>query len=356
MSSRTSPARTGIAEPMASASATAKPVIIFRLGSLGDTVVALPCFHAIARAFPDQPRLALTNVPVSSKAAALEIILSAGGFIQGAIDYPVGLRDPAGLWRLRARLRATGADTLVYLSPVRPAKAVRRDRLFFRLCGFTRIIGLPLTEDLRVNRIDRATQEVEPEAERLARNMAALGPIDLDDRANWDLRLTAAERAAGAAAIAPLGGRRFFAVNLGGKAAEKDWGDANWSALVQRLAAEIGDRGLVAVGAGEDFERSAAVLACWPGPTANLCGALSPRETAAALAQADFFVGHDSGPLHLAAAGNTPTAGLFGGYNRPRQWHPYGPGHEPVHEMDGMAAIGVERVHAAARKLIAERP
>jgi hypothetical protein len=36
-------------------------VVIYRLGTLGDTVVALPCFHLIARAFPNAAR---TSSPV----------------------------------------------------------------------------------------------------------------------------------------------------------------------------------------------------------------------------------------------------------------------------------------------------
>ena len=329
-------------------------IVIFRLGSLGDTVVALPCFHRIAQAFPDAERLVLTNVPVSSKAAALEVILTPSGLIHGAIAYPVGLRSLAGLWRLRGTLRATGARTLVYLSPVRPAAAIRRDRLFFRLCGFRRIIGLPLTEDVRVPRI-AVDGTVEPEAERLARTLSELGPIDLGDRSGWDLRLTAAERAAGAAAVAGLGeGRRLFAINLGGKAVEKDWGDANWRALLAALAPTLGDHALIAVGGAEDAERSAEVLAEWPGPVRNLCGALTPRGGAAALAHAAFLIGHDSGPLHLAAAMGTPTIGLFGGYNRPRQWHPYGPGHRPVHVMGGMTGIAVAAVRDAVLAVAAD--
>jgi len=332
-----------------------EPVVIFRLGSLGDTVVALPCFHAIMRAFPDRERLVLTNVPVSSKAAALEIILSAGGFIHGAIDYPVGLRSIGGLWRLFLRLRATKAKTLVYLSPVRSAKAISRDRLFFRICGFRRFIGVPYNEDLRVNRVDPTTQEVEPEAERLARNMAVLGPIDLEDAANWDLLLTSSERQAGSRSLEAVSGGRFIAINLGGKAIEKDWGDDNWRELIARLARSSNVPGLVAVGAQEDFARSATVLERWSGPVANLCGMLTPRETSAALAKACLFIGHDSGPLHLANASGTHTCGLFGDYNHPKQWHPYGDGDRSIHEMQGIRAIAVERVFETAMALLEEQ-
>src|SRR5262249_62394923 len=56
-------------------------ILIFRTGSLGDTIVALPCFHWIARSFPESRRIVLTNTPVSEKAAPLESILANTGLI-----------------------------------------------------------------------------------------------------------------------------------------------------------------------------------------------------------------------------------------------------------------------------------
>ena len=47
---------------------SAKRVLIYRLGSLGDTLVALPALHLVARAFPDAERRMLTNFPVKVKA------------------------------------------------------------------------------------------------------------------------------------------------------------------------------------------------------------------------------------------------------------------------------------------------
>ncbi len=331
---------------------TKPPVLVYRLGSLGDTVVALPCFHAIARAFPDQARLVLTNVPVSTKAAPLEIILRPGGLIDGVIDYPVGTRSPIVLWRLWRTIAATGADTLVYLAAPRGLASLRRDLAFFRLCGIRRIIGAPDSEDLQTNRA--GPDGIEPEAERLARTMAGLAPIDLTDPASWDMRFTPEERARADAMLAPLGQTGFIGINLGGKAAVKDWGDDNWRDLVTALGAAHGSLGLVAVGAAEEAERSAQVLACWPGVTVNLCGALSPRESGAVLGRAVTFVGHDSGPLHLAAAAGARVIGLFGNFNRPRQWHPYGADHRVLHDMRGVTAITVGDVVAVAQTMLAD--
>ncbi len=332
-------------------------IVIYRLGSLGDTIAALPCFHLIERSFPNAERLVLTNVPVSRKAAPLEVILREGGFIHGAIPYPVGLRSPVALARLAGRLRRLNASTLVFLAASKGSvAATKRDVAFFRVCGFRRIIGAPLSEELQFNRED-ASGVVERESARLARCMAALGTIDLTDRGLWDLRLTDDERAAGAAALGVLEREPFLAVNTGGKAAEKDWGEPRWAELLSAFSASRPGLGVVFVGAPDDSERASTLGAAWSGgPVVDLCGKLSPRESAAALAHAEVFIGHDSGPLHLADAVNTPAVGLFGDYNRPEMWHPSGDRTRVIHRMDGLDTIQVDDVLQLALDLSRRQP
>ena len=108
------------------------------------------------------------------------------------------------------------------------------------------------------------------------------------------------------------------------------------------------------LGSDSDEAPSQRLIAAWPGGSINLCGLLSPRESAAVLTRARFFVGHDSGPLHLAAAVNTPSVGLFGSNNPPRVWHPYGEAHLPIHDTRGVDHISVAQVHDTVLK-IAER-
>ena len=50
-------------------------ILIYRLGSLGDTVVALPCFRLIRSHYPEAEITVLTNIPVSGKAAPLKACL-----------------------------------------------------------------------------------------------------------------------------------------------------------------------------------------------------------------------------------------------------------------------------------------
>ncbi|ACK49956.1 glycosyl transferase family 9 [Methylocella silvestris BL2] len=333
------------------ASKARRRILIYRIGSLGDTVVALPCFHKLAEAFPDAERYVLTNVPVSKKAAALELILGGSGLIHGVVDYPIKTRSIREMWKLSRRLKALEATTLVYLTPRLNRLLVIRDILFFRFSGIKRIIGAPLAPDVQIL-IHDAEGFGAMESVRLARTLRELGPIDLDDRKNWDLKVTDVEKEAGEAALAPFGGGRFIGVNMGGKSAANHWGEENWRRLLKDLALTHGGYGLLFLGAADEAGAVEKVTPGWPGMIVNACGQLAPRESAAALARASLFVGHDSGPMHLAAAMGVTCVAPFGALNRPRRWHPYGPNHRIIHRLDGIDKVRVEEMAHEVRDVL----
>src|ERR1700751_5721665 len=91
-------------------------VIIFRIGSLGDTVVALPCFHRIAQSFPNLQRILATNLAASPKAVSVEDVLADSGLIDGVIHLPAPPRTVRSLLRLRKQIRDTRAKTLIYVA------------------------------------------------------------------------------------------------------------------------------------------------------------------------------------------------------------------------------------------------
>lgn len=306
-------------------------VLIYRLGSLGDTVVALPCFHQIARAYPDAERRLLTNVPVHSKAPAAYAVLEGSGLVHGFLPYPIATRNLWELIELQREIRAYRPQVLVYLTPRRSAGDVLRDAAFFRLCGIACMVGLPLARDARTNRLNPETGQYEPEALRLARLMSALGRIDLNDRTNWDLGLTLEEHKHAQQALEAIQTRPLLGCSVGTKVQAKDWGEENWRAVLDALAMELPDYGVALVGAPEEREMSGSAAAAWQRRAVNLCGELTPRESAAVLARARIFLGQDSGPMHLAAAVGTPCVAVFSARNRPRTWFPWGAQHEIVY-------------------------
>jgi ADP-heptose:LPS heptosyltransferase len=231
-----------------------------------------------------------------------------------------------------------------------------RDVWFFRACGIRHVIGAPIAGDLRRLRTDPVTGDTEREAERLARCLESLGPIDPDNPEQWDLQLKPKEQSVADAALVPLQGRDFVAVSLGGKDRAKDWGNDKWSALLRMMAIRYADLGLVFIGSGDEFDRCSEIAAGWRGPALNLCGRLLPRESAAAMRRALFYLGHDCGPMHLAAAAGTRCVAVFGPVNMPKWWHPMGAKHRIIHNMCSIRDITPEEVLAAIGAVAADLP
>lgn len=338
-------------------------VLLYRLGSLGDMVVALPALHLVARAYPNAERRLLTNFPVSAKAPAAAAVLENTGLVQGYFRYEAGTRSPKDLLRLWAQIVRWRPQVVVYLGSSRGVEAAKRDEAFFRLCGIRRIIGVPLTLGMQRNFYGRPTGgrdgamgdgNLEPEAARLARNIGELGsvgefddPARLNDPASWSLHLTEEERRGAREAIGVEFPRdQAIAVSVGTKVQAKDWGRDNWRALLETMARERPGKVLLLVGAPEESEASEFAADGWRagggGRVVNLCGRLSPRQSAAALEQASLFVGHDSGPMHLAAAVGTPCVAIFAARNIPRQWFPYGAQHRVVYHRVECWGCGLE--------------
>jgi heptosyltransferase-3 len=333
-----------------------KRVLIYRLGSLGDTLVALPALHLTARAFPDAERRMLTNFPVNVKAPPAAAILENSGLVHGYYRYAVGTRNLGELLSLWWQIVRWGPQVLVYIGGARGVDSARRDASFFRLCGIRRLIGMPVTEDMQQNRLEGSGEILEPEGARLARNLAELGDARLDDPESWDLGLTIEEQARADEAVSPAGGLPIIAVSVGTKVQSKDWGRENWRALLARIAALYPGHALTLSGSPPESEASEFAADGWReaggGPVINLCGVLTPRESAAAFGRARLFIGHDSGPMHLAAAVQTPCVAIFAARNKPRVWFPYGKQHRVVYHRTDCWGCGLETCIVERKKCI----
>lgn len=301
-------------------------ILVYRLGSLGDTIIVLPALRAVAAAYPGAKITLLTNIPVNSKASAMTSLLENTGLIADVIAYPLGLRDVSALVKLVRQLRQKRFDVAVDLAAARGRSRSVRDWWFLRAAGAKKIVGVPWTaQDLELQPDPQRAGQFEWEAERLARRVASLKKIDLAEARWWDLALTAEENATARAMLAQAGiNGPFIVASVGTKVDAKDWTQPNWEALFTGLAKRYPDYGLVFFGVTEESPRSQACLRLWPGPALDLCGKTSPRLSAAIMRGAKLFIGHDSGPMHLAAAVGVPCVAIFSSRSPRGQWDPHG--------------------------------
>jgi heptosyltransferase-2/heptosyltransferase-3 len=171
-----------------------------------------------------------------------------------------------------------------------------------------------------------------------------------------------------AAHVAP--GERLIVVHPGTGGPAKHWLPERWAAVADTLAAP-GVRLLLTGGPGEEA-LVAEVAAHMREPALALAGQTSVGQLAALLGRAALVLGVDSGPLHIAVSQGTPSVHLFG----PSDQRRFGPWGDPARHVvlsaslfcspcgvfaacprgtagpECMAAIGAERVVAAARALL----
>lgn len=115
-------------------------------------------------------------------------------------------------------------------------------------------------------------------------------------------------------ALAPLMESRPIVFFPGAGRPEKLWGAGRFRALAGELSRETGRRVLVAWGPGE--ESIAREIAA--DGSAEVAPPTDLRELAFVLRHAGVVVAGDTGPLHVAAAFDTPVVGLFGPTNPAR--------------------------------------
>ena len=306
-----------------------KRVLIFLVGSLGDTIVALPALHLIKRVFPHAERKILTSYSRDEKAAPMSALLDGSGLVDGYFRFPLAFESPRELLGPLRQIRHWKPDLVVHLHEPRGSFNAYRDAAFFFACGVSRIIGLPLGPDLQAHREDPITLETEHRTDYLGRRVQKLGDIQALDPQSWDLSISADEQARGQAALEGLRHcTGIVTVSIGAKLETKDWGDQNWNALLTSLSQRLPNWGLAILGAPVEHARSDELLRSWRGSAVNLCGVISLRECGAVLQASNLFVGHDSGPMHLAAAVGTPTVAIFSARERPGKWFPYGKHHK----------------------------
>jgi ADP-heptose:LPS heptosyltransferase len=320
----------------------ARRILVYHTGSMGDNVVALPSFRLVRQACPEARITALTNVPYepgrqTRKAVSLASVVEGMGLVDDFIEYPYFLRDPRVILKLRRQIRERRFEYLVYLFPVpaisRTTMALVRDSLFFLSCGIFRHVGVPFQRRDR-NLDPLAGSELHRrEGERYVGCLRRLGQPDLTEDRWWDLCLTEAEGREAEELLRGLeSSPRFIAICVGTRADTNDWTDPNWSSLLRTMTSDYHHLGLVALGSSDESDRMARLLEQWSGPTLNLCGVTrGPRLAAAVIQRASLYLGHDSGPMHLAAAVNTPCVAIFSARNPPGEWFPRGPDHTVIY-------------------------
>lgn len=300
---------------------SARRVVVFRIGHIGDITCALPALRAVRRAYPEAHLTLLTSTGRRNSPGAREL-LEGVDWIDEIRCYEAGdIATLGGRWRLAMDLRHRRFDVWLNLSaslssPLREF----RDMIFARLAGARWARGW---------HIDTLHWARQAQSEHLAFPNEVDRVLTIVDRAGFPagpvefaLPRTAAAQARVNTLLPAGGATGWVALAPGAKRSTNRWPPERFAEVGAWLAAR-GAR-VVLLGGPVDAEECARIAATI-GPSAlSFAGQLTLPESCEVLRRCRFAICVDSGVQHLASAVGTPTISLFSFWQLRGKWHPYG--------------------------------
>jgi len=264
-------------------------ILVIRGGAIGDFILTLPVLAALRKHFP-QTRLEVLGY------AHIAQLAVAGGLADAVKS--IDSRPLAGFFArgsvLDESLQGYFAGFAVIVSYLYDPDRIFQDNV--GRCSQAQFIAGPHRPDEHAG--IHATEALLKPLERLAvfesdpvPRLKLQGPNTVNSR-KWT-------SISGTSTLPK--DRRWLAVHPGSGSEQKNWPEAKWNELLNRLI-KSDKFNILLVGGEAEGDRLIRLCADWPEHRFRVARSLSLPELAERLCQCELFVGHDSGISHLAAA------------------------------------------------------
>lgn len=287
-----------------------RKVLLVRLRSIGDTVLATPSLFALKRFLPnvavdilveDWVAPLLANHPYVDKV----VVLERGGLMTRA--------------RIARELRSANYDVVYNLHGGTTATFLTRATGARHRVGFKTYQYAQLHNHQAPSPLLLWGQQKTHSVEQQLALMGWTG-VPVTDRPRTQLGLS--PEATGAInqllAEAGLDDRKFALIHPAAAFATKQWATENFARVVEFLA----ERGFASVAIAAPHEKTVLEKLAGEAQVQVVSSTLSLPEVTALAARSQLFVGNDSGIAHIAAAVGTPSVVIFGSSNI-AHWRPW---------------------------------
>lgn len=279
-------------------------ILIVRLSAIGDTIYTLPVLNALRDHFPQ---------------ATLGWLVSehCSGVLRGhrSLDHLISvdrrwLKSPQRVWQVRRQLRELSFDVTL------DVQGLAKSAVPAWLAGTKRRIGFV--------RSDREGREFSTwfnnelvsveQPHVIDRNLALLRPLGIQEpNVRFDIPEHPHEIEAVSQFLQKSGLNGGYAVvNLGAAWASKRWPADRFAEVIRYLSSRQKIKCVLPWGNAQERQDALAVANDFPGQVVVLPERWSLTQLGSLFRRSQFFLGSDTGPLHLAAAVGTHCIALFG--------------------------------------------
>ncbi|MBR0460160.1 MAG: glycosyltransferase family 9 protein [Victivallales bacterium] len=298
-------------------------ILLFSFCRLGDSLVMLPVLHWLRQRWPEARILLLSQSERAGQFVGARAILEGRGLVDEFLEFPVEggwLSRQSARLHLAWRLRCRGVDLgLLGIPPAPPLEELLVQNMvrFLRFAGARQILAPK--QILCASPGERLPKA----ADELLSLLAPLGD-ELPAADEGDFSLPKHDGHAQEADVFLRefpAGRTPVALAVGGNRSSQRWPLERYAETARRLS-EAGCH-LVLFGGPSDVAAMEKVRGDLPGTIVTAPIAVS----AEVLRRCAFYVGNDTGVMHLAAAVGLKCVCIFSARNVPGVWEPYGKGH-----------------------------
>ena len=334
-------------------------ILVYQVGNIGDLIVSTPVYRALREKYPEA-EITLLSSSGSKKYVGAEEIIKPLNLINNIQTFsPDDFGSLKHYYAFYRTIRKAKYDLIVYLpSNLWKTFTVCRDMVFFFLAGIKYGVGFQVYEDYHFY----LKYDILPKNE-IERLFDLLKPLGIEN-GNKQPRFAISNE--NIEFVQNLLAKHKITVNEvkigimpGGKYPARLWPGHYFAELINKINENFSVK-IIILGSDSD-NKIAEEIKKKPLDTS---GSLTIHQTGALIKECHLLITNDSGPMHIAAAVQTPTISIFSAVDIPFLWYPFGDNHRIFYnkvdcspcfqkECDNhicMEGISVETVYEAAKE------
>ncbi len=302
-------------------------ICIHRVGQIGDLVCAIPAMDAIRKTYPTA-EITLLSSPGAKEIPGAKELLSGSEWIDHIwIYYSEDINSFPKIIQFIKTLRQNNFDLWFQLPQnLTTFSKELRNMLFAKFVGVRWATGYHLSKMAIFPRTQAQNPKLQKE---VLRQLAYLKKLNIiSNKITFPLPISEIDKTNVYHLMQQhhLQDSPVLALVPGGKRPANRWPVERFAEIAKRW---ISIKGKVVIlgGVGDDELGESITQPCRNG-VFNLCGKMNLLESAELLKHCKALVTNDTGPMHLAAAVETPCVVAFSARDFPYRWYPWGQQHE----------------------------
>ena len=293
-----------------------KKILIYRWGSIGDCICAMPAIYDIKKRYPNAILDIENNCPGAS-VSFMEQLLHPD-FYRKVINS--GNMSRSEYFKM---LKTEEYDAYFMLLGSKYLLLPILKRMFFiRLAGIKYVFGQEANFVPFFRKAQSKYVDFQSVTENLKKALSEL-KIPVSKQNQYPLNIQKADekfvneqidRNVENRVKSVNNNKKNIALSIGGSADYKKWPIKNYQIIANFLKPNFN---LFIIGGKDDFEAASQLK-----NVINLCGKLTLIQSAVLMKNCLLTISNDTGPMHLSYAVGTPVIGLFSNWDFPKTWHP----------------------------------